>query len=359
METRCLWCNSGLLVSIMVLARHGLPHDAVEGHDQVYRYVEFWRCQECWHGQVEYLDHDCSDPDMEQDTSVCYTLESPGVSSLIDALKTCPQPMSSACKCSIHEGLRSMWDVTTGVHVLPGRTWRAVSAGASTGRPDIYNVSFRLISGAPLLLYVPRCSEAELVLALDDLGLHAPLVQAAMVLAREVHGGQVRDDGTLYLEEHIYPIAKAVAVYAKESPVAAQKMSSAGMAVATALLHDVLEDSGTLTRDDLAKQVLPEVAEAVYFLTKPSGPDVRQMSRVERERLYFINLQLAPDWVKTIKLFDRLNNLECIHKSSHEKRQRYLQETALFHLPMAEGIDQSIALRMKALVAWLKTYNNN
>src|SRR5206468_1600402 len=101
-------------------------------------------------------------------------------------------------------------------------------------RLEVYNVSFSLIGEAPCLLYVPHCSEAELVLALEYLGLLTPLVQAAMDLAKEVHGSQVRDDGTPYLEEHIYPIAKAVALYAEESPVAKQNISSAEMAVATA-----------------------------------------------------------------------------------------------------------------------------
>lgn len=341
----------------MVLARHRLPHEAVKEHQHVYRHVQVWRCEGCRHGQIEYLDHYCADADLEQDISIFYALEPSGVGVLIGALKSCPEPMSAACECSIHEGLRSMWDLTTGAHVLPGRTWRALTAGASTGRPEVYNVSFRLSNGAPLLLYVPHCSEAALMQALEELGLCTPLVLAAVGLAKEVHGSQVRDDGTPYLEEHIYPIARAVARYAKDSPAAVQKIPGAETAVATALLHDVLEDSESLTKEEIAKQITHKVAEAVDFLTKPSGLSIRQMSRTDRELVYFAKLDLAPDWVRTIKLFDRLNNLECIYKSSNEKRQHYLLETAHFHLPMAEGIDHGIALRMKALVAWLKTYD--
>ncbi|GEM_PF-1845583 len=206
------------------------------------------------------------------------------------------------------------------------------------------------------LSYTPHCSEDELVQVLESLYLLTPMVRAALDLAKEVHSSQGRDDGTPYLEEHVYPITAAVAQYSKEDTAASGRMPDPEMAVATALLHDVLEDSTTVTREDIEKKTSPEVAEAVSFLTKPSVPG--HISRIERERLYFSNLGSAPNWVKTIKLFDRLNNLECIHKSSVSKRQRYLQETLLFHLPMAEGIDQGIVSRMRAMISKLQAFDN-
>lgn len=208
-------------------------------------------------------------------------------------------------------------------------------------------------------LSTPCCSERDLTQLLAGLGLFTPTVQAALDLAKLVHENQKRDDGSPYLDEHVYPIAEAVAKYFKERSVVSGNLPHAEIAVATALLHDVLEDSRTMSREDIERQVGPVAAEAVAFLTKPSYEDLGNVSRIERERVYFDNLAFAPDWVKTIKLFDRINNLQCLHKSGPLKRRHYLTETLQFHLPMAKEIDQGLATRIQSLVSRLQTIESH
>ena len=59
----------------------------------------------------------------------------------------------------------------------------------------------------------PYLNESDLRLQLADLGLLASQVEAAIVMARRVHEHHRRDDGSPYLEEHVFPVAFETAEY--------------------------------------------------------------------------------------------------------------------------------------------------
>ncbi|CAA9280214.1 MAG: hypothetical protein AVDCRST_MAG77-4335 [uncultured Chloroflexi bacterium] len=220
----------------------------------------------------------------------------------------------------------------------------------------------------------PRMSEVELARALSSWGLWSARVQGAVELARRAHGEQVRDDGTPYLEEHVWPIAAEAAAYAQGglSNGHAGEGSTAGEAteateaetmVVVALLHDTLEDWPEATPALLEEQFGKEVAAAVVALTKPpraeqaGQPGERERGKHEREEQYFAGLRAGPRVSRVVKVLDRLNNLACIHKSGAEKRRAYLAETRAFHLPLARELDGALATRLEAHLAALEAAN--
>lgn len=111
-------------------------------------------------------------------------------------------------------------------------------------------------------------------------------VQIAANIAALAHHGQFRHDGvTPYI---IHP-----------GRVASRLKSESAEIIATAWLHDVLEDTG-LTRDELVERgVKPEVAHAVVCLTKMPGEPYENYLRVVK----------ANPIARKVKIADMLDNL--------------------------------------------------
>jgi (p)ppGpp synthase/HD superfamily hydrolase len=188
----------------------------------------------------------------------------------------------------------------------------------------------------------PRLNQTQLRDLLRELGLLTPGAESALTLAREVHGEQQRDDGAPYLNEHVYPVAAAVVRY-----VAQQGIEGKESAVITALLHDALEDSNSLTLQEIEDRFVRLVAECIGALTKPKKAGDSPEDKAARELRYFEQLAQAPRIAKLVKVFDRLNNLACIHKSPRMDRRGYVDETRMFHLPLAGEIDPALAAAME------------
>src|SRR5579862_8214767 len=88
-----------------------------------------------------------------------------------------------------------------------------------------------------LIIEKPYLSEDDMVLLLMQQGLYTPLVYQAMEEAKHTHAEQVRDDGSPYLTQHVYPVVADVIRSRGRShvPVAA---------LIAGYLHDVVEDDG-------------------------------------------------------------------------------------------------------------------
>jgi guanosine-3',5'-bis(diphosphate) 3'-pyrophosphohydrolase len=84
--------------------------------------------------------------------------------------------------------------------------------------------------------------------------------------------------------------------------------------LATALLHDVIEDTDT-DFDDLAEQFSPEIARWVGFLTKD-----KRLPEPEREKAYLEQLLGAPWQVQVCKLADIYDNLSDMRTMPAEAR---------------------------------------
>lgn len=59
----------------------------------------------------------------------------------------------------------------------------------------------------------------------------------------------------------------------------------------------------------------------------------------------------APYLVRLVKVFDRINNLQCIHTSPEPgKAQQYVDETLKYHLPLASEVDPRLAAVMRQTI---------
>jgi (p)ppGpp synthase/HD superfamily hydrolase len=152
-----------------------------------------------------------------------------------------------------------------------------------------------------------------------------------------------------YLEQHVYPVALELSLSGQD----------AEDGIVVALLHDVLEDCHTIDRDDLEAIFGEHIANAVLTLTKPWARErelepATDRERERREAAYFAAIQGAPELVQRVKVFDRLNNLACVHEKPRAEQLEYTRETERFHLPLARQIDPALARRMDALLASLR-----
>ena len=141
----------------------------------------------------------------------------------------------------------------------------------------------------------------------------------AMDFVRDAHAGQIRDEGTPYIE-HIEGVLK---ILKDEFHVRADT------ALSVAALHDVIEDT-SVTYEDLKNAFGPVIADAVLTLTKKDGQDTKA---------YLDNISNSDiSWLMIIKLADRLHNLRTIKRTGNpEKIMRKCQETKEYYMSYAKA----------------------
>ena len=166
----------------------------------------------------------------------------------------------------------------------------------------------------------------ERVLAYDpkaDIGL----VDAAYVMAVKAHGDQQRDNGDPYIT-HPLAVADILASYRLDTG-----------SIVTALLHDVVEDTGVKLRD-IEQRFGPAVAGLVDGVTKLTKLELKATRDKQAENFRKLVLAMSQDIrVLLVKLADRLHNMRTLHfVESAERRQRIARETMEIYAPLAERI---------------------
>lgn len=157
-------------------------------------------------------------------------------------------------------------------------------------------------------------------------------IAEALEYAAAAHAGQLRASGEPYL---IHPVAVAeiVAGWGLDHE-----------AVMAALLHDVVEDTGTQLKDVEAR-FGPKVAQLVDGVTKlrlSSGPRPAADSprlAASNENLRKLLLATAQDVrVIMIKLADRLHNMRTLQYLDSEHRKRIARESLDIYAPLADRL---------------------
>ncbi len=151
------------------------------------------------------------------------------------------------------------------------------------------------------------------------------LILQAISFAARAHGGQLRKDHLTPYAAHPMRVMTVVAqVFNVNDPEL----------LATALLHDTIEDT-TTDFDDLAEQFGQRVAQNVALLTK----DMRLQEEV-RESAYFDTLANAPPEVQICKLADAYDNLIDSEHLPPEGRAKAVRKASellrLFHARLAQ-----------------------
>ncbi len=153
------------------------------------------------------------------------------------------------------------------------------------------------------------------------------LIERAFETARAAHTGQRRENGEPYIG-HPVAVARILAGYRLDAAT-----------VATALLHDTVEDTG-LTLRELERRFSPEVAKLVDGVTKLTRLELQSERTKQAENIRKLVLAMSEDIrVLLVKLADRLHNVRTLHfVEKSEKRQRVARETMEIYAPLAERI---------------------
>src|SRR5512145_1735365 len=173
----------------------------------------------------------------------------------------------------------------------------------------------------------PASEEPAYRVFLDSLDYLAPAdverIKAAYVFAERAHANQKRMSGEAYIT-HPLAVAGAVVEWRMDAD-----------AVAAALLHDVLEDTGT-TKRELADKFGKEVAELVDGLSKLDKMEFASYQEAQAENFRKMLMAMARDLrVVLIKLADRQHNLQTMSAMRLDKRQRIATETLEIYAPIA------------------------
>lgn len=153
------------------------------------------------------------------------------------------------------------------------------------------------------------------------------LLNRAYVYAMKMHGSQKRANGDPYFS-HPLEVAGILT-----------DMRLDDATIATALLHDTLEDTPA-TYDELKTLFGDDVAKMIDGVTKLSKIELQSTESSQAENFRKLVLAMSEDIrVLLVKLADRLHNMRTLHFiPKPEKRRRIATETLEIYAPLAERI---------------------
>ena len=156
------------------------------------------------------------------------------------------------------------------------------------------------------------------------------LIRNAFEVALDGHKNQRRKSGEAYI---FHPLAVA--------KIVAQEIGLDATSIASALLHDVVEDSPDYKIEDIEKKFGKTIATIVGGLTKISSlskekdMDVSLQAENFRKMLLTLNDDVR---VIIIKIADRLHNMQTMDSMRPDKQVKIASETLYIYAPLAHRI---------------------
>lgn len=152
---------------------------------------------------------------------------------------------------------------------------------------------------------------------------HNRLIRKAFDVALDAHKEQRRKSGEPYI---YHPIAVA--------KIVADEIGLGATSIASALLHDVIEDS-EYTYEDIENIFGKKIADIVQGLTKISVINQRNVS-AQSENYRKLLFTLSEDFrVILIKIADRLHNMRTLESMRPDKQKKIASETVYIYAPLA------------------------
>ena len=153
------------------------------------------------------------------------------------------------------------------------------------------------------------------------------VIYQSLVIAFNGHDGQMRKSGEPYIH-HPIEVAKIVA----------KDIGLDYISIASALLHDVVEDTD-VTFKDLNESVGNEISRIVNGLTKISTLKKNEDYSIQAENYRRMLLTLHSDIrVILIKTADRLHNMRTIDFLSKAKQDQMASESLYIYAPLAHRV---------------------
>lgn len=151
------------------------------------------------------------------------------------------------------------------------------------------------------------------------------LIRKAFELSTQAHCEQRRKSGEPYI---LHPIEVA--------RITAAEMGLGPVAVVSALLHDVVEDT-PVTIEDIREEFGEKIAMIVEALTKFDG--MYDVESPQAETFKKILVSLAQDVrVVMVKMADRLHNMRTLGSMPPHKQMKIASETAFIYAPLAHRL---------------------
>ena len=155
------------------------------------------------------------------------------------------------------------------------------------------------------------------------------VLMSAYLLAARAHTGQMRKSGEAYLT---HPIAVAQILADLQMDVDT---------IATALLHDALEDN-PMSKREMTDVVGPVITELVDGVTKIGKLKYKSKVELQAENFRKMMLAMSRDLrVILVKLADRLHNMRTLEGHREEKRRLISRETLAVYAPIANRLGLS------------------
>ena len=153
------------------------------------------------------------------------------------------------------------------------------------------------------------------------------LLNRAYVFSMQMHGSQLRASGDPYFSHPIEVAGILTDLHLDDETIA------------TAILHDTIEDTLT-TQEEIVAKFGPSVARLVDGVTKLSKIEAQTENERAAENLRKFLLAMSDDIrVLLVKLADRLHNMRTLHFiADPAKRRRIAKETMDIYAPLAERI---------------------
>ena len=152
------------------------------------------------------------------------------------------------------------------------------------------------------------------------------LIRKAYEFAKAHHGDQLRKSGEPYI---VHPVQVAYIL---------STLSLDDSTICAALLHDTVEDTD-VTKQDIAEQFSPEIAELVDGVTKLSKLQYASMEEQQVENYRKMFLAMGKDIrVILIKLADRLHNMRTLKYLSRDRQIANAHETMDLYAPLANRL---------------------
>lgn len=152
------------------------------------------------------------------------------------------------------------------------------------------------------------------------------LVQRAFDFARQHHEGHKRANGEPYFNHLL------------ESALLAAQLKLDLPSIASALLHDTIEDRG-VSRETLVVEFNQEIADIVEGVTKLTRMEFQSREENQAESFRKLLIAMAKDIrVVLVKLCDRLHNMRTLQHVSEESQLRKALETKEIYAPLANRL---------------------
>jgi guanosine-3',5'-bis(diphosphate) 3'-pyrophosphohydrolase len=154
------------------------------------------------------------------------------------------------------------------------------------------------------------------------------MIDKAFKIANEAHWNMRRKSGEPYI---IHPISVAKIVN--------QEIGLGAKSIATALLHDVVEDT-EYSLEDIDREFGPKISSLIDGLTKISGTyNKENSSSLQAENFRKMLLTLSDDLrVILIKIADRLHNMRTLDSMPEHKKMKIAGETIFLYAPLAHRL---------------------